>query len=75
MLERGFKKSRNERASDLQSVINRYNFSQGTAQQRLTQAVRFMQEKYIGPTPQNRMYTEEEISNIIRSSFPVTTIY
>ena len=48
--------------------MNQYNFSAGTAQERLQEATRFMQEKYIGPVPQNRMYTEDRNSTIISNS-------
>jgi hypothetical protein len=68
ILERQFPKTRAEKNKDLQSVMNQYNFSAGTAQERLQEATRFMQEKYIGPVPQNRMYTEDRNSTIISNS-------
>jgi len=57
LLEKGYKKSPAERKKDLQSILTRYHFSDGTPHIKFLRALEYMQERYIGPVTENRMFT------------------
>ena len=67
-LEKDYKKTPPEKRRDLQTVMNQYNFAQGTVADRLLQAFRFMQEKYIGPVKEGGLYTNSRNPDIISNA-------
>ncbi len=73
-LEKGYKKTPPEKRKDLQTIMNQYNFSQGTIPDRLLQAFRVMQEKYIGPVRQEDMYTNIRNADIITNESIRTSV-
>jgi len=66
-LEKGYTKTPAEKRKDLQTVMNQYNFGEGSIPDRLREAFRFMQEKYIGPVRQEGMYTNRRNPDIINN--------
>jgi hypothetical protein len=68
LLEKDYKKTPPEKNKDIQSILTRYHFTEGTEHVKFLTALKYMQDRYIGPVVENRMFTSSNNEGILGSS-------